>query len=216
MLTQPWSRFLIASLLVVSLLLGTLGVAVAAGPVTGTVDSDIGLNFRAGPGLTHRVQLVLQDGQALELLGRSANSQWLEARLPESGLGGWVFAAYVDTRAEVSALPVTEAAGGPVNDRPPAAQAYPLYVTIVDNVATVYLQRYPANAQVTVKLGRAGAAADLVVAQGQTDANGTAQIAFTMPAKWADGKTVTERSLVLAAASADGQVSHTASIVYLK
>ncbi len=219
MYRQRLVQFALGQLLVVSLLLGSFGqtaVALAASGLTGNVDSDIGLNLRAGPGLSYRVLLVLKDGEALELMGRSQSSQWLEVRLPESKLGGWVFAAYVQTSAEVSALPVTEASGGPTGDRPPAAQAYSLYVTIADNVATVYLQRYPATADVAVQLGRAGSTADLTVGQGQTDANGQAQITFAMPAKWADGKAVVERNLLLSAATVDGKFSHTVSILYIK
>jgi hypothetical protein len=215
MYRQRLYRFVLAQLLVAGLLIPT-AVAIAAGPASGTVDSDLGLNFRAGPGLTYRVQLVLKDGQALDLLGRSANSQWLEARLPDSGLGGWVFAAYLDASGDLSALPVTEAAGGPTDERPPAAQAYPLYVSIVDNVATVYLQKHPANAEVVITLGRTGGSADLRVAQGTTDASGVGQINFAMPARWADGKAVVERNLVLVASTSDGASSHSANIVYIR
>lgn len=202
--------------LVTLVALSQAALAVAAGRVTGTVDSALGLNLRGGPGLGYHVLTVLSDGQALELVGRSANSQWLEARLPENHLGGWVFAAYVQTGTDLSALPVTEAAGGPTDDRPPAAQTYPLYVVIADNVATIYLQKYPAQAAVIVKLGPAGSSPDLVVAQGQTDANGLAQISFAMPAIWADGRAITEHSLALSAATADGRITHRASILYLK
>jgi hypothetical protein len=217
--TQTGGRWL-SILLVMLMLGGAFAVAVtpalAADVLTGTVDSELGLNLRAGPGLAHRVLLVLKDDEALELVGRSQSSQWLEVRLPESKLGGWVFAAYVQTRGDLGALRVTEASGGPTDDRPPAAQAYSLYVTIADNVATVYLENYPANADVIVKLGRASGAADLLVAEGQTDVGGSAQITFAMPAKWADGKVVVERNLVLSAATVEGKLSHSASILYIK
>ena len=219
MLRQRLYRLTMGTMLFVSLLWGGLSqaaVAAAAGTATGTVDSAIGLNLRAGPGLGHRVLLVLPDGQALELMGRSQNSQWLEARLPDSGMGGWVFAAYVNTGAEVGELPVSEAAGGPTDGRPPAAQAYSLYVTIADNQAVVYLQKFPANSEVAISLGRAGAAADLLVAHGQTDANGQAQIAFAMPARWADGQRLTERNLVLAAAAAEGQFGQSVNLLYVR
>ena len=188
--------------------------AQAAGGLAGTVDSSVGLNLRAGPGLGHRVILVLADKQAVELLGRSADSQWLEARLPE-GLGGWVFASYVDVDGAISSLPVTEGAGGPT-DVPPAARGYSLYVVIVDNQATVYLQKFPANAAFSVKLGPGGGSADLLVASGTTDANGSAQISFAMPRTWANGQRVTERNLTLAAATADGSFSRSVSVLYIR
>jgi uncharacterized protein YraI len=198
-----------------SLALGTAAAApaAAAGGIAGTVDSTIGLNLRAGPGLSHRVILVLADKTQIELLGRSANGQWLEARLPE-GLGGWVFASYVDAAGDASKLPVTEGAGGPT-DVPPAAQGYSLYVIIADNQATVYLQKFPASAAVNVTLGPAGSA-DLRVASGTTDANGSAQITFAMPRTWANGQRVTERNLTLAAATADGAFSRSAAVLYVR
>lgn len=212
-------RWLLGTVLGVSALLGALGparLALAAAAPTGSVQSAIGLNLRAGPGLTYRVQLVLKDGTALELVGRSQSSQWLEVRLPDSGLGGWVFAAYVSTRADLTALPVTEGAGGPTDERPPAALAYRLYVAIVDNQATAYLQRYPANADVSLWLGRTAEKTDLRVAQGTTDANGAAQISFAMPAAWADGQPVVEHNLALTAVTADGQFSQTITLVYFQ
>jgi hypothetical protein len=179
------------------------------------VDSTIGLNLRAGPGLSHRVILVLADETPVEVLGRSANGQWLEARLPE-GLGGWVFASYVDVDGDASRLPVTEAAGGPA-DVPPSAQGYSLYVIIADNEATVYMQKFPANAAVNVKLGPTSSTRDSVlVASGTTDANGSAQIKFPMPRTWANGQRVTERNLTLAAATADGAFSRSVSVLYVR
>jgi uncharacterized protein YraI len=206
-----WSVMVVAAL---SLVLGAVAAAPAeaAGGIAGTVDSTIGLNLRAGPGLSHRVILVLPDGAEIELLGRSADSQWLEARLPE-GLGGWVFASYVETEGDTSRLPVTEGAGGPA-DVPPAAQGYSLYVIIADNEAMVYVQKFPANAAVNVKLGPAGSA-DLLVASGTTDANGSAQIKFSMPRTWANGQRVTERNLTLAAAT-EGGFSRSVAVLYVR
>lgn len=208
-----WGLMLVLAL---SLVLGAMGAAPAqaAGGLAGTVDSSIGLNLRAGPGLGHRVILVLADNTALELLGRSADSQWLEARLPE-GLGGWVFASYVDVDGDLATLPVTEGAGGP-GDVPTAAQGYSLYVVISDNVATVYVQKFPANTAVNARLGVAGGSADLPVASGTTDADGRAQLSFTMPRTWANGQRVTERNLTLAAATADGAFSRSVSVLYVR
>jgi uncharacterized protein YraI len=211
------SRRLSVAILALAVLLSATGLAQANAVLAGSVDAPIGLNLRAGPGLTYRVQVVLKHGQSLELLGRSSNGQWLEARLPESGLGGWVFADYVKTSGDTSALPVTEAAGGPTgigDGRPAAAAGYSLYVTIADNVATVYLQKYPANAEVAVKLGRTQA--DQLVASGKTDANGEARIAFNMPARWADGSALASGNLKLAAQTLDGTFSRSATIVYVR
>jgi uncharacterized protein YraI len=209
-----WGLLVVVAL---SLALGTMAAAPAeaAGGLAGTVDSTIGLNLRAGPGLSYRVILVLADKTQVELLGRSGDGQWLEARLPE-GLGGWVFASYMDADGDVSRLPVTEAAGGPT-DVPPAARGYSLYVIIADNEATVYVQKFPANAAVNVKLGPASSARDSVlVASGTTDANGSAQIKFPMPRTWANGQRVTERNLTLAAATADEAFSRSVSVLYVR
>jgi uncharacterized protein YraI len=210
-------RWVLMGMLALSLALGAVAAAPAeaAGGITGVVDSTIGLNLRAGPGLSHRVILVLADETQIELLGRSANGEWLEARLPE-GLGGWVFASYVDAAGDTSKLPVTEGAGGPA-DVPPAAQGYSLYVIIADNQATVYVQKFPANAAVNVKLGPAGSPRDSVLVAGATtDANGSAQVSFAMPRTWGNGQRVTERNLTLAAATADGKFSRSVSVLYVR
>lgn len=174
------------------------------------------LNFRAGPGLDARVLRLLDEGQALTLLGRSADSAWLNVRLP-NGSAGWVYAAYVKTEAAtIAALPVTQAAGGPVSQPTAPATGYRLSMTIADNQATVTVQRYPANAALTVTLSRDDGSGRTVVAQGQTDALGAAQFAFAMPRQWADGQPVRESALTLAASTDDGRFTRTVGVQYIR
>jgi hypothetical protein len=192
------------------------GPARAAVEAAGSVNSPAGLNLRVGPGLGYRVLLVLEHGQDLLLVGRSTDGLWLEAALPESGLGGWVYAALVKTATPIDSLPVTQAAGGPADERPPAAAGYRVYVVIADNRAVVYLQNFPASQAVVIRLGRSGGAAELKTAEGRTGADGAATLRFDMPAAWADGKPVTERTLTLEAATADGSFRQTVSVLYVR
>lgn len=219
MATKLVLRNTLLSLAALALALGALGfgfatpAAAAAEAETAQVDVDL-LNLRAGPGFQHLVLRLLERDQELILLGRSRNGVWVEVRLPE-GNGGWVYAAFLRTKVALSKLPVTEAAGGPTDPAAPQT-TYPLSMTISDNVATVVLQRYPANAEVVVRLSRADGSGSLTVAQGATDANGAAPFTFSMPREWPDGRKVTENALTLTAATADGKFSRTASIQYYR
>lgn len=214
-------RNALLALTALTLALGALALGLpasalaAANAPAGQVDADL-LNLRTGPGFQYAVLRLLKRDQALTLLGRSANSLWLEVRAGEAG--GWVYAGFVRTGAALDKLPVTEAAGGPANPANPSATSatYPLSMSINDNVATVTLQRYPANAEVLVRLSRADGSGGLLLAQGATDASGAAQFTFPMPRQWSDGRNVTENALTLTAAAADGKFSRTASIQYYR
>lgn len=186
--------------------------AAQADGATGHVDVDA-LNLRVGPGFRYAVFRILPAEQALQLLGRSRDGVWVEVRVP-NGPGGWVYADFVRTSADVAKLPVTEAAGGP-NDVP-VNPGYAVFVTIADNQATVDLQRYPANTEIVVRLSRADGSGTLEVARGTTDGQGVAQIRFEMPRRWADGSALTETALSLTAGSADGKFSRSASLQYYR
>jgi hypothetical protein len=187
------------------------GPALAAGEVSAVVNVSQ-LNLRAGPGFAYIVIKVLDQGQNLSVRGRSANSVWLEVRLPD-GWGGWVYANFVRTNARITDLLVTEAAGGPT-DQPSGNQRYSLYMTIADNQAAVNVQRFPASAEIVVTLSVPDGSASLIAATGSTDAGGSAQFSFAMPRQWPDGTGVIQNSLVLVASTVDGKFSRTASIQY--
>jgi uncharacterized protein YraI len=210
------ARFLPALLVGLSLLAiaarPTLPVK-AAGEVTAVVN--VGkLNLRAGPGFAYLVIKVLDQGQRLSVLGRSANSVWIEVRLPD-GSGGWVYAYFVRASARLADLPVTEAAGGPT-DPSSANRRYSLYMTISDNQAVVNVQKFPANTEMVVTLSLPDGSASLVVARSATDASGSAEFSFPMPRQWPDGRRVTQSSLVLVASTLDQTFSRSANIQYYR
>jgi hypothetical protein len=72
------------------------------------------LRLRASPGTTGEILTELEAGVRLELVGRTADSTWLEAQAPGELLG-WVAARFVEVAGVVEDLPVTgtavEAAG---------------------------------------------------------------------------------------------------------
>lgn len=76
-----------------------------ATPIWGTVSADI-LNLRAGPSLDEMKIGRLSAGTKLELLGRNEGGDWLWIRT-EDGRKGWVAAEFVQTEADLKALPLT-------------------------------------------------------------------------------------------------------------
>ncbi len=65
-----------------------------------------GLRLRATPGTAGQILRELDAGEALSLLGRSDNSEWLEVTTA-LGEHGWVSAAFVEVAGEVGALAIT-------------------------------------------------------------------------------------------------------------
>lgn len=208
--------------LAVMLLLTTLIVVVLAAPAwaaesaTGAVNVEA-LNLRAGPGLNYLVLRVLKKDQALTLLGRSADSAWLDVRLA-NGTGGWVYAAYVATKAELGRLPVSQASGGPAatTDFTCANTTFNLCMTIRDGQAALQVQKFLAQVEIVVRLGRSGSEPELIVANGRTDADGKAQIGFAMPRTWANGAPLTEQNLILSVTTPDGSFSRSANILFVR
>lgn len=72
-------------------------------------------NLRAGPGTNFNVIGSLQSGEALTITGRNAAGDWL--RLDRAGATAWVFRDLValEDAAQIDALAVIGAAGGPGN-----------------------------------------------------------------------------------------------------
>lgn len=79
------------------------------------------LNVRGGPGLTYNVIGTVRRGDSLPLIGRSADSAWLQVQVSSPYPTfvvptGWVAARYVSSSVPVSELPVTDGSGPPVGD----------------------------------------------------------------------------------------------------
>ncbi|HEX6387457.1 MAG TPA: SH3 domain-containing protein [Anaerolineae bacterium] len=64
------------------------------------------LNVRSGPGINFPSTAVVYQGQTVTLLGRNANSSWVQVRLA-NGHVGWVNTSLVQPNVSVSTLPVT-------------------------------------------------------------------------------------------------------------
>ena len=64
------------------------------------------LNVRTGPGINFPSTAVVYQGQTVTLLGRNANSSWVQVRLA-NGHVGWVNTSLLQPNVSVSTLPVT-------------------------------------------------------------------------------------------------------------
>lgn len=64
------------------------------------------LNVRSGPGTNFSVFTVLPKGQVVSMIGRAANSTWVQVRLP-SGAVGWLNSNYLLGEIPITDLPIT-------------------------------------------------------------------------------------------------------------
>jgi uncharacterized protein YraI len=98
---------------------GTPGTVAAEVPVTAATPHVVVmtafLNIRTGPGINYTVLGRAVAGNILPILGRTDDGAWYQVQSPFGD--GWVNAAYVITRNEFGASPVTEqsAAGASVS-----------------------------------------------------------------------------------------------------
>lgn len=67
------------------------------------------LNVRSGPGTNQRIIDSLKQGDQVQLLGRTENSQWLQVQI-EGDETGWAAARWLDPTVAVSSLPVAGSA----------------------------------------------------------------------------------------------------------
>jgi len=181
--------------------------------------NESGVNLRIGPGFSYQVLKLMPKGLEVDVKGRSTNGIWLEVHLPD-GSGGWAFAAYVDMDVAIAILPVSQAEGGPISEGPAggAGGSNRLDVTIyiLDNQATLQVNNFPSNAEINASLGLPGKGADLTVADGKTDINGSAELTFEMPARWSNSKPTVESELLLVVSTSDGSFSRSIQVQYLR
>jgi len=200
-------------------------LAAPAGSATAMNNTDQ-LNLREGPGFSYKIAKTLPRGEVMTVLGRSSDGDWIEVHL-QDGSGGWVFSSYLLTSANLSALPVSQASGGPVSQpvapvvpavpAAPAAAASPfaISVTIAANQAQAAISKFPASKPISATLSTTGGGETVVVAGGQTDASGAASLNFAMPFNWPDGTPVNQTSLVLTVSTSDGAFSRRATISFI-
>lgn len=65
------------------------------------------LNIRSGPGTNFSVIDSTYPGQALKLVGRNEHTSWLQISLSNGNMG-WVYAAYIQSQANLFDLPVVD------------------------------------------------------------------------------------------------------------
>ena len=80
------------------------GPGTQPGTVTATVTA-YHLNVRSGPGTNYNILTVASLGSRLTLTHRNAEANWVRATLT-NGTQGWVHAAYIQSSARISTLPV--------------------------------------------------------------------------------------------------------------
>ena len=185
--------------------------------VPGTINES-GVNLRMGPGFNYQVLKLMPRGLEVDVMGRSTDGVWLEVHLPD-GSGGWAFAAYVDMQTAIANLPVSEAAGGPINEGSAGNtnrnNRLDVTINILENHATLQVNNFPADKEIKANLGLPGKDADLIVAKGKTDSNGFAELNFEMPTRWANDKPVVENELRLIVSTSDGSFSRSITVQYL-
>ena len=67
------------------------------------------LNVRGGPGTNQRIIGTLNQGDQVQLLGRTGNNQWLQVQI-DGGEIGWTAARWLEPAVAVPSLPVTGSA----------------------------------------------------------------------------------------------------------
>jgi len=74
-------------------------------PLLGKVTA-YGLNVRTGPGMAYAIIGLLSQGDVVEVVGKNADSHWLQIIYPASTKGrGWVAAAYIDLTGSLAGVP---------------------------------------------------------------------------------------------------------------
>lgn len=83
----------------------SLPVAEVPPPPNAAVVNVSWLNVRLGPGTNFDAFTVLQRGQVVGIIGRSANSTWVKVRLPNDSIG-WVDSNYLLGSTPLTELPI--------------------------------------------------------------------------------------------------------------
>jgi uncharacterized protein YraI len=185
---------------------GTIGTVAPAS--TAAVVGVGNLELRSGPGASFGVIAILGQGQAVTLLGRTADSAWVKVNAPgigegwtvaQVGFGGQSVTPYL-ANVVLSTLPVlSQPVTGPrarlsvLSARP----GTPIYVTF---------EGFPGDRDVAVVVTSPQMPIGFVAVHGRTDGAGFAQLFFSMPANWPNGALITETHLSVAAGTTDGAV----------
>jgi N-acetylmuramoyl-L-alanine amidase len=88
---------------------GGIGVSQPTGAQNAVTSTDY-LNIRNGPGANFDTVGRLAYGQAVNVIGRNADSSWVQITVP-GGVTGWVSSRYVSASVAVGNLPITSNTG---------------------------------------------------------------------------------------------------------
>jgi uncharacterized protein YgiM (DUF1202 family) len=149
-----------ASLITPSVPISSLPFVDAPGVTPTAVVNTGALNVRSGPGLSYSVVAWVQQGQTLTLLGRNANSSWIQVRTPSSQTG-WVNASLVTANVAISSLPVVGAtapaatavvATGALNVRYGPGVTYGVFAAVYQGTTVTLLGRNQAATWAKIQL----------------------------------------------------------------
>jgi hypothetical protein len=84
------------------------GVTLPPGAPWATITAGV-LNVRRGPDTNYPVMGQLQQNDVVEIVGKNADSSWLQIVYPTGTIGrGWISASYAQVRGSPAAIPVVE------------------------------------------------------------------------------------------------------------
>lgn len=96
------------------------GVTPPLGVPSATITAEV-LNVRRGPGTRYPVVGQLQRNDAVEIVGKNADSSWLQVVYPTGTIGrGWISASYAQVRGSLASIPVVEAPPPPTSTPAPS------------------------------------------------------------------------------------------------
>jgi uncharacterized protein YgiM (DUF1202 family) len=78
-----------------------------ATPIPDAMVGEALTNLRGGPGVGFEILAEVDGGTPLEVLGKSADGEWIRVRIPE-GLEGWMFHLPVRLNISLDAVPVAQ------------------------------------------------------------------------------------------------------------
>lgn len=88
----------------------SLGVSQPTGSSNAMINTSY-LNIRSGPGANFTDLGTLAQGSAVNIIGRNADTTWVQINIPGGVQGGWISARYIAASVYLGSLPVTSNTG---------------------------------------------------------------------------------------------------------
>lgn len=96
--------------------------AATATPSAVTATAKENVRARGGPGTSYGVLTQLLKGTTVTVLGRNADSSWLQVQLPGNAGKGWVTVDFLDVKGDVNSVAVVQAPPPPAPTKKPTAK----------------------------------------------------------------------------------------------